>query len=42
MLNCHSDDARFVRPAMDLFVAKKLPFVRLSDETEHFGCGRPR
>ncbi len=36
------DDAGFVRPAMDLFVSKKLPFVRLSDETEHFDRGRPR
>jgi hypothetical protein len=36
------DDAGFVRPEMDLFVSKKLPFVRLSDETEHFDQGRPR
>jgi hypothetical protein len=36
------DDASFVRPSMDLFVSKKLPFVRLSDETEHFDRGRPR
>ncbi len=36
------DDASFVRPEMDLFVSKKLPFVRLSDETEHFDMGRPR
>ncbi len=36
------DDASFVRPAMDIFVSKKLPFVRLSDETEHFDLGRPR
>jgi hypothetical protein len=36
------DDASFVRPEMDLFVSRKLPFVRLSDETEHFDQGRPR
>ena len=36
------DDASFVRPTMDLFVSKKLPFVRLSDETEHFDRGRSR
>ena len=36
------DDASFVRPAMDIFVSKKLPFVHLSDETEHFDLGRPR
>ena len=36
------DDASFVRPEMDLFVSKKLPFVRLADETEHFDMGRPR
>jgi len=36
------DDASFVRPSMDIFVSKKLPFVRLSDETDHFDRGRPR
>ncbi len=36
------DDASFVRQEMDLFVSKKLPFVRLSDETEHFDKGRSR
>ena len=36
------DDASFVRPSMDIFVSKKPPFVRLSDETEHFDRGRPR
>ena len=36
------DDASFVRPAIDLFVSRKLPFVRLSEETEHFDQGRPR
>ncbi|MEE8443825.1 MAG: GFA family protein [Alphaproteobacteria bacterium] len=36
------DDAGFVRPAIDVFVSRKLPFIRLSDETEHFEQGRPR
>ena len=36
------DDASFVRPEMDLFVSSKLPFVPLSDETEHHDQGRPR
>ena len=36
------DDANFVRPEMDLFVSKKLPFVRLSEESQHFDHGRPR
>jgi hypothetical protein len=36
------DDASFVRPEMDIFVSKKLPFVRLSDESQHFDRGRPR
>ena len=36
------DDAGFVRPSVDVFVSKKLPFTRLSDETEHFEKGRPR
>lgn len=36
------DDASFVHPEMDIFVSKKLPFVRLSDETQHFDQGRPR
>jgi len=31
-----------VRPAIDVFVSRKLPFIRLSDETEHFETGRPR
>ena len=35
------DDASFVRPSMDLVVAKKLPFVRLSKDTKHFDQGRP-
>ncbi len=36
------DDASFVCPEMDIFVSKKLPFVRLSDETEHHDRGRQR
>lgn len=36
------DDAAGIRPAMDVFVSKKLPFTRLSDQTEHFEKGRPR
>lgn len=36
------DDAGFVRPEIDVFVSKKLPFTRLSDETQHFDKGRPR
>ena len=36
------DDAGFVRPEMDLFVSSKMPFVPLSDETEHHDQGRPR
>ncbi len=36
------DDARFVRPVVDVFVSKALPFIRLPDDTEHFEKGRPR
>ena len=36
------DDASFVHPEMDLFVSKKLPFVQLADDTEHFDKGRSR
>lgn len=36
------DDASFVRPAVDVFVSKALPFIRLPDDTEHFEKGRPR
>jgi hypothetical protein len=36
------DGASFVHPEMDLFVAKKLPFVQLADDTEHFDKGRSR
>lgn len=36
------DDASFVRPTVEVFTSKALPFIRLSDETEHFERGRPR
>ncbi len=36
------DDASFVRPVVDVFVSKALPFIRLPDDTEHFEKGRPR
>ena len=36
------DDASFVRPTIDVFVSKALPFTRLSDDTEHHARGRPR
>lgn len=29
-------------PVCGLFAAKKLPFVRLKDETRHYNHGRPR
>lgn len=36
------DDAGFVKPQIDVFVSKKLPFTHLSADTEHFEKGRPR
>ena len=36
------DDASGIRPVMDVFVSKKLPFTRLPEDTEHFEKGRPR
>ena len=36
------DDAAGLSPEMDIFTAKKLPFVRLSEETAHHAEGRPR
>ena len=36
------DDASFVKPQMDLYTGKALPFTRLPDDTEHFKAGRPR
>lgn len=36
------DDASFVKPQIEVFTSRKLPFIRLSDETEHFEKGRPR
>lgn len=35
------DDASFVRPMIDVFASKALPFTILSDDTEHFERGRP-
>lgn len=35
------DDIGSLRPQTEVFVAKKLPFTRLLDETEHFERGRP-
>jgi hypothetical protein len=35
------DDASFVRPMIDVFVSKALPYTILSDDTEHFERGRP-
>ena len=31
-----------IQPRIEVFTSKKLPFTRLSDETEHFEKGRPR
>ena len=36
------DDASFVRPSIDVYASRALPFTILSDETEHFEKGRPR
>jgi hypothetical protein len=36
------DDAGAIKPQIDVFAAKKLPFTILSDDTEHFERGRPR
>ena len=36
------DDASFVKPQMNLYTGKALPFTRLPDDTEHFHAGRPR
>ncbi len=36
------DDASFVRPEIEVYVSRALPFTRLSDETEKFETGRPR
>lgn len=36
------DDASFVRPQIEVFVSRALPFTRLSDDTEHFETSRPR
>ena len=36
------DDASFVKPQIEVYTGKALPFTKLSDETEHFEAGRPR
>jgi len=36
------DDASFVQPQIEVYTSKKLPFTRLSDNTEHFETTRPR
>jgi len=36
------DDASFVKPQMELYTGKALPFSRLSDDIERFEEGRSR
>jgi len=36
------DDAGFVKPQIEVYTGKALPFTNLSDETEHFEASRPR
>ena len=36
------DDASFVKPQIEVFTSRKLPFTRLSDETEHYETMRPQ
>lgn len=36
------DDAGFVKPQIEVYTGKALPFTKLSDETEHFEASRPR
>jgi len=36
------DDVGNIRPEIEVFTSKALPFTKLSDETEHFEKGRPR
>lgn len=36
------DDASAIRPSIDVFVSKALPFTTLPADTEHFDKGRPR
>ena len=36
------DDASFVRPQIEVFASKALPYIQLSDDTEHFERGRPQ
>lgn len=34
------DDAAFVKPEIEVYVSKALPFTHLSEATEHFAKGR--
>ena len=34
--------AAAIQPQIEVFTSKKMPFIRLNDETEHFEKGRPR
>ena len=36
------DDARFVKPQIEVYTIRKLPYVHLLDETEHYEMNRPR
>lgn len=36
------DDASGIRPEINVFTSRKLPFTVLSDDTENFERGRPR
>ena len=36
------DDASFVRPQIEVFTSKALPFTRHSEDTDKFERGRPR
>ena len=35
------DDASFVKPQIEVYTIRKLPYVRLADETVRFEKGRP-
>jgi len=36
------DDASFVKPAVEVWTMRKLPFVELHEHTQHFEKNRPR
>jgi hypothetical protein len=36
------DDAGFVKPSLEVWTMRKLPFVELHDDTQHFEKNRPR